>query len=200
MRVKTEEKRQKIIEIASSLFLESGFEGISMSEISARVGGSKATLYNYFSSKEEIFLAVMMTNAQKLAAKAYSVLDDAIDLKEKLNRFGYEYLCFILSQEMIDMKRTVIAQADKLDIGSHVYECGFKMAWGRVATTIENGMKAKLVKKSDPWMAAMQLKALLEADIYTKRLLNVDKRLNKKTLPTAVENALKVFWAYYSPK
>jgi AcrR family transcriptional regulator len=44
MRVRTEEKRQEIVEIAARLFEELGYERTSMSAIAARVGGSKATL------------------------------------------------------------------------------------------------------------------------------------------------------------
>ncbi len=198
MRVKTEEKRQKIIDIASNLFLENGYEGISMSEISTCVGGSKATLYNYFSSKEDIFVAVMLANARKLAEKAYSVLDKKLNIKDKFELFGYEYLHFILSQEMIDLKRAVIAQVDKVDMGKHVYECGIRKAWGRVADILEEEMKKGKVTKADPWVAATQLKALLESDLHTRRLLGVDKRINKKAIPKAVNDALAVFWAYYA--
>lgn len=197
MRVKTEEKRQEILNIANDLFLESGFDGISMSDIATKVGGSKATLYGYFSSKEEIFVAVMMANARKLAEKAFSALDEKVPLDKKLVRFGYEYLAFILSQDMIDMKRRVMAHSDKVDIASQVYKCGIATSWQRVAELLERGMKEKKVKKSDPWLAAMQFKSLLEADLMTKRLFGIDKKLNKKILPTAVDNALKVFWSYY---
>ena len=58
MRVRTESKREAILEAASHVFLESGFEGASMAEIAARVGGSKATLYGYFGSKEDLFVEV----------------------------------------------------------------------------------------------------------------------------------------------
>ena len=197
MRTKSEEKRQQILEIANTKFLEQGFDVVSMSDISAALGGSKATLYNYFKSKEEIFVAVMISNASKLAQKAYAVLDQDLPLDVKLLRYGYEYLAFILSQEMIDVKRRTIAQADKMDIGNHIYHCGIKRAWGRIADCLEQGMKEKTVRLSDPWLAAMQLKSLLEADIYTRRILNVDKKTSKKTMVQAVDNALAVFWAYY---
>jgi AcrR family transcriptional regulator len=197
MRTKSEEKRQKIIDIASVEFLARSFDTVSMSDIAAALGGSKATLYNYFNSKEEVFIAVMMSNAHKLAQKVYAVLDKDMSLETKLNRFGYEYLAFILSQEMIDMKRRVIAQADQVNIGLHIYESGVKASWGPIAHLLEKGMLDQTVRQADPWLAAMQLKALLEADLYTRRILNVDQKLNKKKLPTAVENALKVFWNYY---
>ena len=59
MRVRTEEKREEIIRIAAELFQENGFERTSMSTISERLGGSKATLYGYFKSKEDLLLAVV---------------------------------------------------------------------------------------------------------------------------------------------
>jgi AcrR family transcriptional regulator len=59
MRVRSEEKRQEIIRIAAGLFEELGYERTSMSAIAARVGGSKATLYGYFSSKEELLRTVL---------------------------------------------------------------------------------------------------------------------------------------------
>lgn len=199
MRTKSEEKRQQIIDIASARFLEQGFEAVSMSDIAAALGGSKATLYNYFKSKDEIFIAFMISNARKLAQKAYAVLDQGLPLAIKLQRFGYEYLVFILSQEMIDMKRQAIAQADKMEIGQHIYHCGIKASWGRIADCLEQGMKDKFVRQSDPWLAAMQLKSLLEADLHTRRILNVDKKKPpKKALEKAVEQALSVFWAYYA--
>ncbi len=197
MRVKTEEKRQKIIDVASTLFLEKGFDGLSMADIAAKVGGSKATLYGYFHNKEELFVAVMMVHARKLAAKAFAALETNLPIDKKLDLFGREYLAFILSQDMIDMKRRVIAQADKIEIGQQIYECGIKTSWGRVASLIDQGVRDKKIRKCDTWLAAMQLKSLLEADLYTKRLMGVEKRLNKKLLPDAVKNALKVFWAYY---
>jgi AcrR family transcriptional regulator len=65
MRVKSETKRQTILDVATKAFIELGFNNTSMSEIASRVGGSKSTLYNYFSSKEEIFSAVMETSAKR---------------------------------------------------------------------------------------------------------------------------------------
>ena len=51
MRVRTQARRDTIIEAAIQLFEEAGYEGASMSELARRLGGSKATLYGYFPSK-----------------------------------------------------------------------------------------------------------------------------------------------------
>ena len=59
MRARAGPKRQEIIRIATELLEERGYERTSMSEIAARVGGSKATLYAYFHSKEQLLRAVL---------------------------------------------------------------------------------------------------------------------------------------------
>ena len=40
-----------MLDIARAAFLREGYAAASMSEIAAKVGGSKATLYSYFPSK-----------------------------------------------------------------------------------------------------------------------------------------------------
>ncbi|MEP7007124.1 MAG: helix-turn-helix domain-containing protein [Sphingomonas bacterium] len=59
MRIRTEKKKNEIVQVASELFDALGYEGTSMSAIAARVGGSKATLYAYFESKEELLRAIL---------------------------------------------------------------------------------------------------------------------------------------------
>ena len=56
---KTQAKQQAILEMATEVFREFGFERASIAEICARLGSSKRTIYNYFASKEELFFAVI---------------------------------------------------------------------------------------------------------------------------------------------
>ena len=46
-------------DIALRLFLQDGFNGVSMDQLVAEAGGSKATLYRYFPSKEALFEAII---------------------------------------------------------------------------------------------------------------------------------------------
>src|ERR1051326_4796504 len=49
------ESRSAIIEASERLFLERGFGAVSMDELAEAAGVARRTLYNQFSSKEEIF-------------------------------------------------------------------------------------------------------------------------------------------------
>ena len=72
---KGRERRDKILEVASEVFRENGFEATSMSQIAALAGGSKGTLYNYFPSKEDLLLAVLLTGAQEFTEQVLTKLD-----------------------------------------------------------------------------------------------------------------------------
>jgi AcrR family transcriptional regulator len=48
--------RARVVECAAKLFVANGFHGTSIDAIAKAVGGSRATIYQYFEGKEEIFV------------------------------------------------------------------------------------------------------------------------------------------------
>lgn len=54
------EKRQVIFEAARQVILDRGFDAAKMEEIAARAGVGKGTLYNFFDSKEALFLSLVI--------------------------------------------------------------------------------------------------------------------------------------------
>src|SRR3954468_7941192 len=100
MRVKTEAKRESIVEIASQVFQELGYERASMDEIAARMGGSKVTLYGYFPSKQHLFLAVVHHMAALQLNPAFDELaSGGDDLQRVLRRFGEKFVAFVCTPE-----------------------------------------------------------------------------------------------------
>jgi AcrR family transcriptional regulator len=53
------ERRMKILQTAAALFKTAGYEQISMSEVASTSGIAKGTVYLYFKTKEELFLALI---------------------------------------------------------------------------------------------------------------------------------------------
>ncbi|QSA19850.1 TetR/AcrR family transcriptional regulator, partial [Vibrio furnissii] len=113
MRVKSEEKRQAILEIAKNSFTQQGFEQTSMSYIAKELGGSKATLYNYFSSKEAIFIAVMKSSASEQIAQSFLALDPKRDMQTSLLEFGYNFLSSVMTPDAMAIYRMAIHEADR---------------------------------------------------------------------------------------
>ncbi|MBQ6781992.1 MAG: TetR/AcrR family transcriptional regulator [Treponema sp.] len=56
---RTENRRQEIINACRKLYKTMGFRDITLKEISTATSLSRPSIYNYFETKEEIFLAIM---------------------------------------------------------------------------------------------------------------------------------------------
>jgi len=118
------EKRAQIIAIARQHFFEHGFDNTTMSAIAAQLGGSKRTLWSYFSDKEELFAAMLLDTAQGIRAQIDlpTDRDDPLDL---LIRVCRSIIDRVLSPIAISMFRLVGPLADRRpDISRMFYERG----------------------------------------------------------------------------
>src|SRR5262245_7942439 len=67
-RLASDERRRLLVERATALFGEHGYEELSMARIAREAGISKPLLYHYFPSKRALFEAALRSAAQELRA------------------------------------------------------------------------------------------------------------------------------------
>jgi AcrR family transcriptional regulator len=192
MRVRTDEKRQEIIGIAAKLFDELGYERTSMSAIAASVGGSKATLYGYFTSKEDLLRAVLDHDVNEEADRLMGELLAEKDLRSGLIRLGIAYLSG--HPKRTSSIRTVANQP----IAEEFYENVLRPAWQRLADRFATMMKEGRLKFADPWVTAMHWKGLNEWDTLEKHLLCAKASANDNDIVTAATAAADAFLKVYA--
>jgi AcrR family transcriptional regulator len=78
------EKRRRIIEAASRLFLEKGFEATTTAEISAAAGVGTGTLYLYVDSKEDLLVEVFRIRVGPAWDEAFARIDPDHPLVDQL--------------------------------------------------------------------------------------------------------------------
>ncbi|MDE3069912.1 MAG: TetR/AcrR family transcriptional regulator, partial [Acidobacteriota bacterium] len=78
-----EATRERLLEAAAVEFAARGLEGANINEISLAAGLAKGTVYNYFPSKEALFLAVC-EHGLALAARAAEAPPPEASLEERL--------------------------------------------------------------------------------------------------------------------
>lgn len=171
MRVRTDAKRRDIVRVAAELFEELGYDRTSMSLISQRLGGSKATLYGYFKSKEELLEAVLTYDVTEEADRLMGEFLSGKNLRQGLIKLGVAYMTRRLSPTPIANVRMVATQPNGSEVGKHFYETVLGPAWKRLANRFSMMMDAGVLRRADPWVAAMQWKGLCEWDMFEKRLL-----------------------------
>jgi len=195
LRVRTEARRRAILEAARSVFQEQGFERASMAEISKRLGGSKATLYGYFKSKEELFVAVVERKCaliQQMLNRAE--MESGGDLRATLLSFGEQFVALLLSDESIETFRLATAEAERFpEIGRTIYQSGVRQNLRRTAEFLEHAKEAGQLKAdTDVFVAAEQFLELCMAGIHRRRLWNVAKP-TPEDIRVNVANAVSTF-------
>lgn len=198
---KGEAKRQAILETAYRLFRERGFEKTSMSEITAQVGGSKATLYNHFASKEELFAECLTEAIEQFVSGPLATLDTQQgDMESTLRHFGLNFLQCICSSDMIEVRRLLIAESARLGMGPLSFSRVIVLR-DQVAAYLGECMAAGKLRREDPVHAANHLRGLLESEVLEPLLLNAIGSLPDEAAKIqAAERAISVFLRAYAPE
>ena len=197
---KSDTKRQAILDIAFRLFRKQGFDKTSVSAITEAVGGSKATIYSHFPSKEELFVECMMAAAENYMAATLKHLDaSSADPRVALLDFGRSFLSFICSPEQLEVRRLMIAEAARSGTGRLFFDKITAMRT-HVSAFISACMASGTLRGDDPVLAADHLGALLEAQILEPLLLHVRKSSpSEDEVVLAAKRAVAAFLRAYAP-
>src|SRR6202030_3833284 len=162
---KSDIKRQAILENAYRLFRAQGFDGTSMADITSQVGGSKATLYSHFPSKEELFVECMMAALENYMSSTLKHLDSSCtDPRIALLNFGSSVLNFICSPEQLEVRRLIIAEAARSGTGKLFFD-KITALRTQLSAFLAACMASGSLGRADPNLAAEQLGAMLEAEM-----------------------------------
>jgi AcrR family transcriptional regulator len=199
MRVRTEAKRQSILEAASAVFAETGYQRASMAEISARVGGSKATLYGYFASKEALFAAVVKNAGERQLQPAFDdLLASHGELAAGLQRFGEKYVAFLAREDLLATHRMVLAEAGHSDIGRRFWAAGPAHGHALIAGWLGARMASGQLRRAEPRSAAEHLLAMLACEVVPRCLFGMREGATPARIRAAVGRAVQAFLAAYA--
>jgi AcrR family transcriptional regulator len=88
---KADESRRRILEAAREVFFEESFERANLDEVARRAGIAKGTIYRYFDTKAELYVAVLSLNADHFVARMRQTIDPALAADEQVRRIGTFY-------------------------------------------------------------------------------------------------------------
>jgi len=83
--------REQILSTAKSLFIQQGYHGLAMRQISDALGVSKAALYYHFKDKEELFLAILSGYLNEIEAAIDEIMAIPVSSTEHIRLFA-EYI------------------------------------------------------------------------------------------------------------
>ncbi|MGE4285530.1 MAG: TetR/AcrR family transcriptional regulator [Phycisphaerae bacterium] len=156
--------REEILETALSLFSSKGFHNVSMQDIASESEFGVGTLYNFFDSKEQLFVELMKAGIEKIGQLLLPILDSNQQEQKKLSEFirahvdiiegNVEFVKLYISQygmstsenpmlkDISNLKTTVAAKLESL---------------------IKAGVQKQIFRCVHPEIVALSLRATLEA-------------------------------------
>lgn len=199
-RVRTEEKRDEIVRIAAELFEKHGYDRCSMSALSERLGGSKATLYGYFPSKEDLLRAVLDFQVATDADRIMREFPSRDDLRESLILLGTAYLNKRMSPLPLANMRMLANQPACSTMGKQFYENIIRPAFERLSAKFERLMDEGRLRRADPWQVTMHWKGLCDWDLFEQRLMGVIDGPDPRLVERVVSAAADAFLELYGPE
>jgi AcrR family transcriptional regulator len=189
-------KERQILDGAAAVFARDGYEGASMSRIAGEAGVSKGTLYNYFTSKAELFAAYVHRDCARWIALIFDDLEAAPE--EMLKQVGLRMVPMLLAEPSLTMYRMVIAEAEKFpELAETFYNAGPAHALAHVSGFLRRATAAGLLCVDDADFAAEQFFALLQTRLCMKRRLRLIAMPAEAEIERVVVAAVQMFLGSY---
>lgn len=193
-----DEKREHILKEAYAAFLSDGYAATSMSSISARVGGSKATLYNYFSSKEELFAAVIDEKCRDFQGMFLEVDVEKADFAKMLTQLGERMLHMMLRDDSIATFRLITAESARFpELGRAFYQSGRQRGKQMLADFFTRAQKAGKLRLGNPRDMAVLFIEACKGELVILKAWNVNPKPTEKEIKATIARAVTVFLAAY---
>jgi len=108
--VDTENYRRAILEVTAAVFLEKGYQKASTNLIARRARTSKQTLYALYSTKAELFVAVITAHMEKLFTRHEYFIASGEPPRQVLTDIGRMVLGMFRSPEFLTLYRIMVAE------------------------------------------------------------------------------------------
>ncbi|MFD4208420.1 TetR/AcrR family transcriptional regulator [Micromonospora tulbaghiae] len=190
-----QEKRALIVQAATELFLELGYDRASLARIADSAGVSKATLFKQFPTKAALFDAIVVDS---WAEKDVADVPPAGDLTAGLTVLGRRYGTLVSQPEMADLFRIVIAELPRFpELAKAHFSQGKLPYFESVRLYLLAEHDAGAADIADPEMAATQFLGMISNYLFWPGLLLPDWTVTPARASEVVEEAVRTMVARY---
>jgi AcrR family transcriptional regulator len=141
-----------LTDIAIDMFLDQGYEAVSLDTLIARVGGSRRNIYRHFGGKEGLFLAAIAAMAEAQAAPLKSLrIPPTGNPAEALLLFGRALLDRVLQPRTLALHRLMIAESPRFpELAQTIWRSGHEQAANILAEWVARQQKAGALRQDQP--------------------------------------------------
>ena len=176
-------RKESILDGALKVFKAHGIDRTTMDEIALKSGFGKATLYYYFASKDEVFIAIMEDGWKQLWEGIESRIVEELSPRKKFMRI-IKKMASIVKDNRILYGFLFTAPNHIHDESKQIWKTYQERLYAILRSIIEEGIKKKEFIDIDPGMKAI-------VGLFHGLLIENDDDLNEKDFEFMLKNFLK---------
>jgi AcrR family transcriptional regulator len=190
-------RRERFLEEGERLFLAKGYAGASVNEIVRLAGGSLATLYSEFGSKEGLFAAIMKQRASVMFNWNVAESPRKTSLRAALIAFARRLLERYLSDDSLAFYRISISEGPRFpELRAAILEVSLPAYFQRLGTAL---VELGVVDRKDSAAAAEEFVSLVHGQLVFRAACSHGASIPEKMRARHIEHAVDAFLRLHPP-
>jgi AcrR family transcriptional regulator len=178
----SEERRNQIIQAATTVFARSGFNKARMDDIALEAGVSKGTLYWYFESKDDIINTLLDDMVTRGVAWMAASENEESSAKVRLHEFAEEVVTDIIRMKpMMPIILDFWALLLRRKTGREVFSRYIKRYFQAIIPVIQDGIERGEFRLVDPEQVAIAAGSIFEGTIimwlYSPEIVKLEEHI-----------------------
>ncbi len=191
------DRRKHYLDTALRLFAAHGYHGVSIDQLVAEAGGSKATLYRYFSSKQELFEAII-DDLAGAGIPAEGAIDPAIALVDGLRLLGTAIADTALDERVVVLLRLALGEFTRFpELARTLFDRGPAVSYARLTQFLAAKRELGEIDVPDLAIAAEQFIGGIVGHQQLRVALGVS-RPTKREMQARIDAAITALSATYA--
>lgn len=192
-------RKGAMADVAARLFLERGYDAMSLDMLIGEVGGSKRDVYSLFGSKDELFVEAITRLCETLRKPlhAFQLEGSTQEPAVALRAFGRELHRAGLTPQTLALQRLMLSEARRFPhLAWVVWRKGHEVSRRIVADWIEIQQQRHQLRAGDPLRLADQFVDMIVATAQGRMQLGVASVVPSQVeLDAIVDDAVETFLA-----
>ena len=199
-RPKDPAKGEAILQAASLLFLNQGYQGTSMEAVARSAGVSKLTVYSHFNGKEELFAAAIGNVCKSRLPDVLFQPQDHEPLEQRLFIIGEAIFKLTNSPESIALYRLLMGlSTSESDLAERFYEAGPQQVLKGLERLLKHAKQQSLLAITDTTRAAQHFLNLLNGSSHFLLTLGCVSAAPKISEHEHIQEVVALFLNAYRP-
>jgi AcrR family transcriptional regulator len=181
------ETKQAILDAATALFLEHGYEGFSLRQVAVQIGYSPGTIYLYFGNKDDLLFTIADEGYQIFTNYLQEAVETSEHPREQIMAMGQAYIDFGRSYpvhyRLMFMERPDFLMHQLAELDDHSrWDASYQILVG----SIERAMAAGIIEKADLYATADAIWAALHGVVALAiRMMSFDGERTENAINAA---------------